>query len=167
MKIAKWLVSIVFLIFGGFALLLYYQMFWSTGEKPLHFAIGMEYIPAAKTLITLGADINAKNSYGEIPLSIAAVSGSNEMVQLLITKGAEVDPKAKNSHGWTLLYSAARGGVLSFAEQLIAKGADINAKTKWGTTPLFEAARKGNSEMIQLMISKGAEVDPKMAGASV
>ena len=60
-----------------------------------------EAFEAVKLLIALGADVRAVDDNGETALHGAAVRGANEIVQLLVDKGASLT--ATNSMGWTPL----------------------------------------------------------------
>ena len=84
---------------------------------------------------------------------------SKEIIELLITKGADVS--AKSDDGWTPLHQAAYEGHKEIAELLIDKGADVNAMSDIGRTPLYWAADSGYKEIIELLIAKGADVNAK------
>jgi len=114
-----------------------------------------------KVLIILDADVNAKNQLGWTPLFVAAHTSHEKVVQLLIIKGAKIDPKGVTPSGDTLLHATARGGIKNLVEQLIHKGADVNAKNKAGETPLFWAVDKSQGKVVQLLIAKGADVNTK------
>jgi ankyrin repeat protein len=49
-----------------------------------------------KTLLTTGADVNARDHDGRTALMFAAWNGNLEAMRLLIDKGADVHAKAKN-----------------------------------------------------------------------
>lgn len=63
-------------------------------------------------------------------LHLAARGGHKEIVELLLSKGANVNEKVDNSGGVTALHYAAQEGHKEIVELLLSKGADVNAKTK-------------------------------------
>lgn len=88
------------------------------------------------------------------PLHIAARAGRAEVVELLLTMGAEVD--ARMMEGATpLLLSAAQGDAQS-VKQLLGKGADPNAATDEGERPLNEALLYGHAEVARQLVAGGA-----------
>jgi ankyrin repeat protein len=60
-----------------------------------------EAFEAAKLLVGLGADVTAVDDNGDTALHGAAMRGANEIVQLLVDRGASLS--VKNSMGWTPL----------------------------------------------------------------
>ena len=71
---------------------------------------------------------------GRTPLLHAAGRGRNQVAELLIAKGADVNAKGYRER--TALHGAANGSWRGIAKLLIAKGADVNAKDRLGKTPL-------------------------------
>ena len=71
----------------------------------LHTAAQEGDVKLVEELIAKGADVNAKDKYGETPLHSALKKAQSEMVQLLIAKGADVN--AKDKYGATPLFEAA------------------------------------------------------------
>ena len=115
-------------------------------------AIQNNDLERCKTLISDGADVNAKNDWHEqTPLHNAAYYGHLKIAELLIKKGAKVN--AKDSDGWTPLHKAAYKGHLEVAKLLIEKGADVNAKNKWGWTPLDLVHKSYHPELYKLLKS--------------
>ena len=56
-----------------------------------------------RALVDAGADVDAKNDYGDTPLHLAASGNENlAMIQALVDAGADVH--AKNNHGSTPLH---------------------------------------------------------------
>jgi len=110
-----------------------------------------------------GADVNAKDKYGQTPLLEAARNGHKAVAELLIAKGADLN--AKDKDGWPPLCWACVNGSKDVVELLIAKGAIVNSKagipgqTGGGETPLHAAARVGYKDVVELLIAKGADVN--------
>ena len=124
----------------------------------LHYAAKGNSAEVVKVLIAKGADVNAKNEYGETPLHWAAEANAAEIAKMLIAKGAEVNAKSKR--GSTPLHFAASENAAEVAKVLIAKGAEVNAKSRHGDTPLDIARKRGNSEVAKLLADK-AQAAPK------
>ena len=75
---------------------------WDSGVVADHSM--QDYI---RELISVGADVNARNTLGNTPLMFAAGNSSTpEIVELLLEKGADVN--ARSTDGWTPLMRAAR-----------------------------------------------------------
>ncbi|CEO59719.1 hypothetical protein PMG11_04384 [Penicillium brasilianum] len=90
----------------------------------------------------------------DMALTLAAGGGHMTIVQLLLTKGADIN--AENLWGGTVLIEAAEGGHEAIVQLLIAKGADVNAT---GGKALAKAAERGHEAIVQLLIAKGADVN--------
>jgi cytohesin len=120
-------------------------------------------IEAIKQHIAAGTDLNAKDTYGWIPLNHAAEGGHKEIIELLIANGADVN--AQNVNGYTPLHTAILNDETEIAELLITKGADVNAQTEGGVfsgrTPLYLAVNSSGAETVELLIAGGADVNAK------
>ena len=66
-------------------------------ETALHVAAAYPDLQAARALVSLGADANARTSDGRTPLTLAASCGSAAMVELLLRHGAR--PNLRGSKG--------------------------------------------------------------------
>ena len=142
-----------------------------TGKVPdisIHEAAQEGNIEAVKQHLADGADVNAKlkaekwqDIAGWTPLHFAARSNRKEIVELLITVGADVNVEADN--GLTPLHNAS-GADKEVAELLIAEGPDVNAKDRTEWTPLHYAACRGNKEVVEPLIANGADVNAKDGG---
>ena len=108
-----------------------------------------------KEFLARGGDVNLKDSRGATPLMYTAISGSVQMMKLLLDGRADVN--ARDAFGDSaLLWSA---GDLARVRLLLGNGGDVNVTTKQGRTPLLTAARRqGNEETVRLLLAKGADV---------
>ena len=134
-----------------------------TRHLNLYEAAELGDIEAVKQHLADGTDIELKcTGCGSTALGHAAKYGHNEIAELLIENGADVD--AKDEDGSTPLHLAALMGYKEIAELLIAKGADVNAKKDDGSwTSLHSAAMTGSNEIVGLLIAAGADVNAKDA----
>ena len=114
-------------------------------------------IEAVKQHLAAGADMNVKDENGWTPLNSAAVKGRNQIVKLLIEKGADLNA------GTPLIFAATDGHV-KVLELLIAAGTDVNAKAndQLGGTALHIAANLGHKKVVELLVAAGADVNAKM-----
>jgi ankyrin repeat protein len=90
-------------------------------------------------------------------LVIVAGQGNANLVDLLITRGADVN--AQDKDGNTPLLMAALMDHVAIAEKLIGLGADVNAQDNDRNTPLHWATEQNSFAMAELFIKKGAEVN--------
>jgi TonB family protein len=107
-------------------------------------------------------EIQSTDSYRVTALHLAARNGQQDIAELLLAKGAEVNTKEEN--GWTPLHEAAFMGHTEMAALLISKGANIDAKDNKGYTPLHLASERGHKDVTELLLSKGADLNAKTNG---
>ncbi|WP_153100307.1 ankyrin repeat domain-containing protein [Paraburkholderia hayleyella] len=89
-------------------------------------------------------------------LMLAALNGDEALVQLLLSKGADV-----NKTGWTPLHYAAANGHDAIVKLLLARSAQVDALSPNGTTPLMMAARGGHMSTATLLLDSGANLNAK------
>ena len=99
-------------------------------------------------------------------LSQAANSSEKDVVEYLISKGADVNTKSPTNTDMpqlgekTALHIAASRNLKDVAEILIKNGADVNAVDQNGNTPLFGAVNlPGNLDVVKVLVSNGADVN--------
>jgi ankyrin repeat protein len=105
------------------------------GKTPLHWAATCGNDAVAEILLAHGANIHARDEWGQTPLHSVFVVGSQFAPSLKI------------------------------AERLIERGADINARDVHGRTPLMWAALSKRDECAAFLLSKGAQIDIFSASA--
>ncbi|XP_054841740.1 ankyrin repeat and SAM domain-containing protein 6 [Eublepharis macularius] len=106
------------------------------------------------------AQANVVNDDGASPLMIAAVTGQLPLVQLLVSRNAEID-KQDNVHGWTALMQATYHGNKEVVKYLLNQGADVNLRAKNGYTAfdLIMLLNDPDAEVIRLLASACMQVD--------
>jgi ankyrin repeat protein len=81
----------------------------------------------------------------------------NEVIKLLISKGANINISSKNE-GYTPLLIASKNGNEELVKLLISKGANINATLKIGEykgyNAMFLAASEGHKNIVNIFLSK-------------
>jgi len=142
------------------------------GSTPLILSCQYNFVDMAKYLIDKGADVNLQAKNGYTPL-IAASGVSEELTDLLLSKGA--DPKLKLENG-TGAFTTSIVGVLmervttGVAKKLLEKGADINEAATSGDTEgytvLMMAARNDNADLVKFLVKEGADLNLKAKDGS-
>ena len=128
----------------------------ATPEQKLSDAIRHKKTKRAKALISRGADVNARDKDGALPLLSAEASGQTELVRLLVSRGASVN--VADEKGGTALEWAVRRGDVETAGLMIDKGAAVNAQDSSGGTALIAALTAKKFNAARLLVEKGADV---------
>ena len=134
---------------------------------PIDFLVGPSMLAAAETgdtkrLVSTLAyvrNINFADDQKETALHKAAAKGHNDLVQLLLSKGASIEAMSESKR--TSLHYATWGGSTSTVQLLLWKGALIEATGENDRTPLHEAARYGHTSIVELLLSKGALIEAR------
>ena len=128
-------------------------------ERTLRIAAAEENVEKIKTLVRMGADINAGGDTGLTALLIAIQHGASlQVISCLIERGANVN-LANVQTGVTPLNMACRYNRLNVAKLLLYHGAWVNAaRIKDGVTPLMIAVQNGSVELAQCLLERGASI---------
>ena len=152
----------------------------TTGYTPLHDAVrnssllrksDNDGIEMVEYFLSKGVDVNAGGDPAigleTTALHYAAMTGSKEIVELLIENGAKVDARSQN--GETPLFRTAIGGAVEAAKVLLINGADVNARNDANDTPLHFAVMERSIapmvtfgdriEIVKLLLTHGAGVN--------
>ena len=92
-------------------------------STPLHYAAWKGHVEIARTLLRLGADVNAQNRnthWGNTPLHAAAHANNRAIAEILISHGAEVNARDLNGNT-PLAHTRLHNGV-SVARLLVEHG---------------------------------------------
>ena len=132
------------------------------GDPILVIAARAGSVGVVDLLLGTRVNVNAKTSFGDTALMMAALGGRLEIARKLRARGADV-----NQPGWTALIYAATGGHDEVVRYLLAEGAEIDALSPNGTTALMMAVREGKRSTVELLIARGADVNRRnQSGAS-
>jgi ankyrin repeat protein len=115
-------------------------------------------VPAVRTLLQQGADVNGAQGDGMTALHWAAEQGNQELAQALIGRGARADAVTRIG-GYTALHLAAKGGHHLVVRALLDAKADATTKTTTGATPLHFAAASGSADSVALLLDRGADIN--------
>ena len=134
-------------------------------------------VEAAELLVKHGAKVDARERWGgQTALMWASARRHPQMMQFLISKGADVNarsidrdyqrhvtaegrPKNLDSGGLTPLLYAARENCLACVEVLLRNGADIDLPDPDGVSPLLLAIMNVNWDLAKQLILAGADVN--------
>ena len=130
----------------------------SRGETLLHAAARQGREPAARLLISRGADVNARDQSSRTPLHCAAQNARTEIAALLLRNGGDID--ARNNDGLTALLLAAGGGHRHLVRALLEHGAQTSLRDPDGRTPLDRARAAGSVEAVKLLLERHTPEDP-------
>lgn len=135
-------------------------------ESELWDAFTMHRYQQAEKLIRDGwfVNVNEQNSYGAPLIHHAVHEGTPALVELLISKGADVNAKGRFDR--VALHYANMPGM---AEVLLRHGATVDSPTNYGETPLHWAASSLNSlgrkvdlaGFAEALIAHGADVNKR------
>ncbi|KAJ7426532.1 M-phase phosphoprotein 8 [Willisornis vidua] len=100
-------------------------------------------------------NLDQEDSSGMTLVMLAAAGGHDDLLRILIRKGAKVNRRQKN--GTTALIHAAEKNFLTTVAILLEAGAYVNVQQSSGETALMKACKRGNSDIVRLMIESGAD----------
>ena len=147
------------------------------GETALHLVARTGNVEAAKLLLAAGAKVNARETFGgQTPLMWAAARRHAPMVELLASRGADVnarsivrdyqrvataESRAKflDRGGFTPLLYAVRENCKDCVEVLLKHKADVNLPDPAEMPPLSIAMMNGNWDVAKRLVEAGADVN--------
>ena len=142
------------------------------------------YVRVKELLDQHPALLNANASWNEHAIEAAAQTGSVEIVNYLLSKGAsldictaamlgwqdhvdallDTDPsliQARGAHGIPLLYYPIITGNKPLAQRLVQRGASVNGSAPSSTTPLHGAIMFARPDLAVWLVENGADVNAK------
>jgi len=128
------------------------------GAGPLFHAAQHLRQEAVRLLLRRGADVNARRTDGQTPVSTAVGHmeelGGPEVVQLLLEAGAVLD-----------LYEACKLGKKERAAEILKRDPDQLTTARGDETPIEAAAHQGHAELGRMLYAAGAPLTPATAAA--
>lgn len=115
-------------------------------------AIRAESMDVARLLIDAGANPSHPGRGGKVPLVLAVLNGNEELVKLLLDKGAQINERHPKD-GTTALMWAANTGEKRLVQLLMDRGADLSIRAHDGWTA-GEAARMAGHHAIAKMLER-------------
>ncbi|MDE0807602.1 MAG: ankyrin repeat domain-containing protein [Longimicrobiales bacterium] len=133
----------------------------SAVESPIADAAMNEDFDSVQFLIQEGEEVNAAQGDGMTALHWAAENGDVEMLEMLMSAGA--NPEAVTRLGrYTPLHLASKLGREASVVSLLRLGSAVNPRTTTGAvTPLHFAAASGSELAVKALLDHGANVDAK------
>ena len=104
----------------------------------MHTAVFMNNVKAVKQYISAGSNLNKRDQYGSLPLTVAATFDRKEIAKLLIDGGADL--AATSADGSTPLHTAAFFCRKEIVKMLLDSGSDKSIKNSYGSTPFESVA---------------------------
>ncbi|KAK2764529.1 Transient receptor putative cation channel sub A member 1 [Arachnomyces sp. PD_36] len=134
------------------------------GDTPLHRAAkngDLEVVRLFLDYMSSSTDpktsiLNAKDSYGNTPIMIAAQASQRPIVDFLLSQGA--DTTIQKEPGRTLLHTASSLGFPREIETLLTSHPDaINSLDRWGNAPLHLACASKSIDSMKVLLDAGAK----------
>ncbi|KAK6506061.1 hypothetical protein TWF506_010985 [Arthrobotrys conoides] len=126
----------------------------------LHLAAYFGAANIADFLLSDGG-LDVQDSHQQTPILLASRYGNEDVVKLLLERGADVESGDK--FGWNPLLWAAKNGHEAIVEQILESGAQVDSKDIYGMTPLHWAAWEGHEAVASLLLERGADMEMKTA----
>jgi ankyrin repeat protein len=127
------------------------------------YAISNGIANLAQAIIASGYDPNLPvNSTNNTPLANAAELEREEIVEILLKAGAQINHQSAATNNIALHYAChSKNDNPAIINKLIQAGATVNAPTKSGLTPLMIAISKGHLSQVKALLAAKARVDMK------
>lgn len=118
-------------------------------------AVLMNDLVATTELLQQGQAVDRRDAVGYTPLMLASGLGNPQMVELLLTAGADVSI-LDSRMGASALHKAAQSGIVDVAKLPLQHGAFINLQSPTlGHTPLMDAVWHKQVGMVAYLLEQG------------
>ena len=111
-----------------------------------------------KTLVDLGADVNAQRSDNKAtPVMLAACWNNYMATRLLLEHGGDANVQAIDI--WSPLHASVSVGFFEVSKLLIEAGCNINLQGENGRTPLHNAVAYNHVKLVKLSLENNADAN--------
>lgn len=108
-------------------------------------------------LVSAGADVNKKDQLLAQPINFAVWAESQQIVEFLLSRGAQVNNWCLRTYIETPLVASIEKKNSALVRLLISKGADVNQPISQGVRPLHLATRSKLIDIMEMILAAGAE----------
>ena len=127
-------------------------------NKNLHLPASEGDLDKVRMEIEGGRKVDTKDAAGQTALMYAAETGRIEVIEYLLSQGADVNAKSGLLGAGTALNYAAAANRPQAIELLLASGANVNAVSPARKeSALMYAAARGYLDVVKLLLEKGAD----------
>ncbi|KAK1840600.1 Ankyrin repeat domain-containing protein 50-like protein 3 [Colletotrichum chrysophilum] len=144
----------------------WFSMFWQTnyqyqsrdGLNSVHLAALNGHDEVLLRLLPSDNDaLNSRDNAGRTPLIWGSSEGHDNIVRMLLDKGADVN--AQGGRYGNALQAASFKGHDKIVQMLLDKDADVNAQGGDYVNALYIASEEGHDDIVQMLLNKGADVN--------
>jgi hypothetical protein len=139
-------------------LLLVFCSLGPLGCNSLARSAGRGDVASVKAYLDKGAKADSTDYKQRSALELSIILNHEEVFDLLIAEGANVNRRGKGSRT-PLIWTSMRWGTPEMIHKLIDAGADPNGTDKAGQTPLYYAVIDGSPAQLAALVEGGADVN--------
>ena len=112
-----------------------------------------DLLPKVEAFLDEGHNPNQITKYCESPLRVASNNGRFDVIELLLSRGAD-----ESQLGWTSLFHAIAYQSSDTLRELIVTGSDLEHKDFWERTPFLFSILVGDITKTEILVQAGADI---------
>ncbi|KAL8957795.1 MAG: hypothetical protein Q9193_005023 [Seirophora villosa] len=116
-------------------------------------AVEYGHVRVAESFFSRGLKLQDLKRDHHKPLTLAAKSGYQAMVELMVHKGCKVN--VRDDNGWNALHFASHHGHYQIIEELLTNGVSAKATTSRKETPLLLAVKGSHFPVVERLLRTG------------
>ncbi|HEX4165418.1 MAG TPA: ankyrin repeat domain-containing protein [Bryobacteraceae bacterium] len=126
-----------------------------SGGEGLSSAIVRGDLVAVERMLSAGTDVNQADSVGSTPLMVAVLARRDQIVEFLLSHGADPNVRQRQSGSTALRYAVIENRA-DLARALLAHGANVTVEYPDGETLLHLASEHASAELVGLLCAAQA-----------